>query len=508
MTFRLDRFTWSPLDILEDEPVAKAFAEEAHPRDAQGQWAATAEKKKTGPVVTIDLDDLVDEMASWHSKALDYTDRLVAKTLELSSQGINSDDKRIKRLTDARFSLMTTMAAAKLLKEAPVKAADRTEVYTVRSEGGEIEAAVVLMTPDYDRHIWAMAYLATAPWNNHYVGDLLNEKVDREPARALGIQIAKIAIERKVDLAFTPATPDVAQLYGLLGAKYKYKLAKGEWFGEMIWDQDSMRTFVSRYDKSRSELVFDEPIIAVPAGYIEKGIYVEEEHPRDAKGKFAKKGERAHNPLSFGKGDEQDDTERIQEYISGFSNWVWSAGTREEHEAADSYKGAGFWGVNMTLRSDFDPEEVAARLKRDGIKSTDDIGANDRAKKIFALDRMIARSELPDDVKVYRYTDNAHLPQGNLAGGVLQDKAFLSTTLSRYLAEVHVWSEEHALIEIRLPKGYNALGFARSAFRDGEYELLLPRNEKLRVIEDKQYRLPGYRSGKSVRYLIVEPAEG
>lgn len=111
---------------------------------------------------------------------------------------------------------------------------------------------------------------------------------------------------------------------------------------------------------------------------------------------------------------------------------------------------------------------------------------DDQRKWRDALDGAIAMTALPRDVQVYRgisITDYAMVP-----GTTLTDKAFMSTTLDPTHAAMAAQKLHggKALLEFTVPKGSKAVYLGAPAgknWRQSEFEVLLPRGTKLRIIE-------------------------
>lgn len=216
--------------------------------------------------------------------------------------------------------------------------------------------------------------------------------------------------------------------------------------------------------------------------------FAEELHPRDAAGRFASGGGDFVGEREYRRFESAVEADAFGVRASGAA---YASMNDEEINSMDRYKGAAFININRSLR---DPETFAA-------KYGDDAQYMERmADDVYHLDQVIARSPLPEAVVTYRGVSAAHLPEGNLVGGVFSDAAFSSTSMNERLARG--WGS--ALIEYRLPAGHN--GFCMSAMLQGhdvEAEILLGRGGEYRVLEDRM----DVNNNQSQRHLVVEPVQ-
>lgn len=144
--------------------------------------------------------------------------------------------------------------------------------------------------------------------------------------------------------------------------------------------------------------------------------------------------------------------------------------TQAEIEALRTYSGIAYRAINMALR-----------------RGTD---AGQYAQTILDLDSVFQKCTLNEDVLLQRGVDGVALGQlwsmvtrdpKSVIGAVVEDKGFMSTSInagSRFSGE--------CVFQIKAPKGTRAVYMAEwSKFRR-EYEVLLPRGTKLKIVDVKK----------------------
>lgn len=131
-------------------------------------------------------------------------------------------------------------------------------------------------------------------------------------------------------------------------------------------------------------------------------------------------------------------------------------------------------------------------------------------RDIAALDKLMARSRLPEDVVVWRGAALADMgvPEGSAVGHTWVDPGFVSTSARRSVAENDfAQGENRALLRILTPAGTPALGFQGL----GEAEVLLGRGLRFRVVADRGRLTRTMFDGREVpgaRLLDVEVLPG
>lgn len=127
-----------------------------------------------------------------------------------------------------------------------------------------------------------------------------------------------------------------------------------------------------------------------------------------------------------------------------------------ERAAIDSYKGYGYKQVNANLRAGKPGGKIAQ-----------------------GIDKALEKGSLGTDTKLYR---SFHFPADRGVGDIFTDKAFMSTTRLRGVAErFETTGGKRALVRIQAPKGTRG-GYLPG---QGEEEFLLPRDTRLRITGDK-----------------------
>jgi hypothetical protein len=148
-----------------------------------------------------------------------------------------------------------------------------------------------------------------------------------------------------------------------------------------------------------------------------------------------------------------------------FGEWGKSL-TRHERTAIDRYSSHAYRKVNKLLRGD--SEDLTSRAKRDYRRVT------------ARMDAAIEKGEIPENIVVWRGMSAKRLPGDLAEGTILSDKAFSSTSLSRTVAEDSDFAKG-AVLKIRVPKGTHAASAQVAADFGREFELILPRNGRIKV---------------------------
>lgn len=139
-----------------------------------------------------------------------------------------------------------------------------------------------------------------------------------------------------------------------------------------------------------------------------------------------------------------------------------------EKKAIDGYTGTDFTDINLNLRTNID----------------DDLDVN---KSITNIDKAISKSRLNDNITVYRVVDQNGL-QGmdvnNCIGKIYNDKAYMSTAAS-YKGVLDGVDDNFTVFKINVPKGNGNGAYINSLsqYRDAEYEFLLKRDTKCRILK-------------------------
>lgn len=155
--------------------------------------------------------------------------------------------------------------------------------------------------------------------------------------------------------------------------------------------------------------------------------------------------------------------------------------------ALERYRGKAFTEINRELRSGKPSAKTSATAGQ--------------------IDRVMADSELTDDVETYRGIGDVEAVFGpaakkKLTGAEWRDDSFQSTTADPEVAERFMVGEQGrrgaAIIKMRVPKGTGAVQLS-----DGRYEaeMLLQRGLRMRVVSDTG---PWRRGQKNPRTIEVE----
>lgn len=142
--------------------------------------------------------------------------------------------------------------------------------------------------------------------------------------------------------------------------------------------------------------------------------------------------------------------------------------TENEKYSVEHYASDGFLDINKYLRG-----QKGYRAREEDIK-----------KNVARLDSAIGKSTVPK-CTVYRGLENEEMFKNlsSLKGSVIEDKAFVSTSLNKNIGETYGSGSGGITIEIRVPEGAKALDVAGLSPNKMEREILLPRGSKFNVIE-------------------------
>ena len=138
----------------------------------------------------------------------------------------------------------------------------------------------------------------------------------------------------------------------------------------------------------------------------------------------------------------------------------WKKGLTED-EAFDlrTYTGQSFGPINTQLR--------------DG---------NANSPIVKSIDKAIGRASLKEDTYVYRGVKDLKslgLSESNLTGAVIHDKAYMSTSVNRKVAETY--ADKGAVIRIKAPAGSKGASVAGITRYPKEQEVVFARNSKLKI---------------------------
>lgn len=140
--------------------------------------------------------------------------------------------------------------------------------------------------------------------------------------------------------------------------------------------------------------------------------------------------------------------------------------TNEEDNAISSYKGAGYRSINERLRE-----------------------TGEHTEKSQKLHDWLERAELPEDVTLYRGISGAYanvLKSIIDEGTEFRDRGFISTSTNNHFSKGWAGSSGSLLMTIKAKKGQKGAAIAglgsAGNVTDGEYEVLLQSDSKLRVV--------------------------
>lgn len=169
---------------------------------------------------------------------------------------------------------------------------------------------------------------------------------------------------------------------------------------------------------------------------------------------------------NFTTGDEQDFVHELSgELDQVYQKWLTEL-TPEQATALRHYKAMEYSKLNRFLRTG-------------AVRGLSDRELDDLFDTVQELTLALRQptAALPFPLTVYRGLKYGYPDQHLKTGDYLQEKAFMSTSLSRGVArQVSLWGtsvDSCTILEISLPRGTQA-GWVEPLWDKGEYELLLP----------------------------------
>lgn len=139
------------------------------------------------------------------------------------------------------------------------------------------------------------------------------------------------------------------------------------------------------------------------------------------------------------------------------TNYLNNVAPRAEYDAVSVYKGPSFARLNSQLRKGGSPD----------------------TKTVRNLDAVIEKNSLGTDTTLYR---SFHFPADQGVGSIFSDKAFMSTSSKRAVAErFENVGGKRTLVRIQAKKGQRGGHFTGQE----EAEFVLPRNTRIRIVGDK-----------------------
>ncbi|MGN4667861.1 ADP-ribosyltransferase [Bacillus cereus group sp. MYBK234-1] len=148
--------------------------------------------------------------------------------------------------------------------------------------------------------------------------------------------------------------------------------------------------------------------------------------------------------------------------------------TTEEKEAMKKYTetNSGMFGkkplytaINTYLRTG----EILKGYSKDKLQ-----------EQITFMDKAINRASLSEEIKVYRLSDAVEFPNPTV-GEINIDQAYRSTSLNRDVSGNSLFQKKPIRVEITIPKGTPAPYLDSITQVQGEKEILLPREAKLKI---------------------------
>lgn len=150
--------------------------------------------------------------------------------------------------------------------------------------------------------------------------------------------------------------------------------------------------------------------------------------------------------------------------------WVNSL-TESEKKAINGYTGTDFAKINSNLRA----------------QDQDDSNTNE---SIANIDNAISKFSLDDNIAVYRVVDRngiKNIDINNCVGEIYNDEAYMSTS-PVYRGVLDGVDDSFTVFKINVPKGKGNGAYINSLsqYQDAEYEFLLKRNTKCRILKVKE----------------------
>lgn len=121
------------------------------------------------------------------------------------------------------------------------------------------------------------------------------------------------------------------------------------------------------------------------------------------------------------------------------------------------------------------------------------------------LDSVLAKHTAPDDLVVYSGTNGIHAKTLR-SSEVLNHPSFLSTSLSANAARAFASQNGGDIVKIHIPKGHPMVypNDPKKTTYEGEREVILPRNTKLRIHKDKEQVLIHDSGTYTVHHATIE----
>jgi hypothetical protein len=165
---------------------------------------------------------------------------------------------------------------------------------------------------------------------------------------------------------------------------------------------------------------------------------------------------------------------------------VWATASDAEVNATGRYIGFGYRDINGELRSGALTDET-------------------RDKYVAPLDALIARSRAPKPLLVHRGIKDASFLGDDVVGVEIRDLSYMSTTTDQAVAHRFIDNEPNgALLNIRLPAGHAALKPGEAGRTLTESELLLPREMRLRIVDEDLIINPGHEGDYEAIHAAAE----
>jgi hypothetical protein len=178
--------------------------------------------------------------------------------------------------------------------------------------------------------------------------------------------------------------------------------------------------------------------------------------------------------------------------FSKHGNEIFDDATSEEKDSLNDYTGMGYEKMNQYL---WKGAETWRKETSDGIGYGDKkkLLADKEANIIRAIgnmDSLLDKSHIPKNATVYSGLSQRYKPEDFPVGKVYNYKGFLSTTLNprtaRGFTELRSIdggsNRQRMVLELKVKKGQKGMYVGGISVHDDEYENILPRNTKLKVI--------------------------
>ena len=178
--------------------------------------------------------------------------------------------------------------------------------------------------------------------------------------------------------------------------------------------------------------------------------------------------------ISFKSGKEANDYFYNQE---SYKAWEQSI-TDSKKKAISDYTYTDYQSINYYLRTDNDNDENILLDKR--------LYGNKREEQIKCIDDLLSSFELDDDITVYRNVDAEMFADyfddtQKLVGKEITEKGYSSSSV----VQSGAMTDKDCKIKIHVPSGKGRGAYINnlSEYKDNEYEFLIPRNSKFRIVK-------------------------